>query len=285
MIRNRTTSFFTALLASWALATGAAGAETVEQALARGDAAWADRPALIGAAVAAYEAALALDPARLEAQWKLLRALYFEGDYTTEGQGARRAVFDRGREVGEAAFDHLAERVGGRKALDTLTPETARERFAATPEVARLYFWSAVHWGLWGEAFGKMAAARQGVARRLDDAAEIVIALDPAYEDAGGHRLLGRLHSEAPKIPFVTGWISREKAIAELRRAVALAPYEPFNGFYLAEALLDHGPASSRAEALELLRRLSAQGPRPEKPVEDERIRREARERLEREER
>lgn len=293
MIPTPKPRFFAALLASWVIAAFAVHAESVEEAIARGDAAWERRAEgaregraakmPIDAAVAAYEAALVLAPESLEARWKLMRALYFEGDYNADGREARRVIFDHGRQVGEAVFDHLAEQVGGREAFDQLTPETARERFGATPEVARVYFWSAVHWGLWGEAFGKIAAARQGVVGKLRDFSAIVIALDPRYEDAGGHRILGRLHSEAPQIPFITGWVSRETAIAELRRAVELAPSEPFNVFYLAEALLDHGPPASRAEALALLRRLAALEPRPEKRLEDERIRREARTRLSRE--
>ena len=53
---------------------------------------------------------------------------------------------------------------------------------------------------------------------------ETLIALDERYEDAGGHRILGRLHTLAPKVPFVTGWVDHGKAVSELRRAVALGP-------------------------------------------------------------
>ena len=35
-------------------------------------------------------------------------------------------------------------------------------------------------------------------------------------QDAAGHRVLGRLHTLAPKVPFFTGWVDRDKAVAEL---------------------------------------------------------------------
>ena len=82
-----------------------------------------------------------------------------------------------------------------------------------------------------------MAAARQGVGDRVKRYSEILIALDERYEDAGGHRVLGRLHTLAPKVPFITGWVDRGKAVSELRRAVALGPDNFDNHVFLAEAL------------------------------------------------
>jgi hypothetical protein len=147
------------------------------------------------------------------------------------------------------------------------------------PEAPAIYLWSAVNWGLWADAFGRLAAARQGVASRVRDDALVTIALDPRLEAGGGHRVLGRLHAEAPAIPFVTGWIDRERAIRELERAVELGPAEPINRLFLAEALLDHRPAA-RGRALTLLRELAALAPRPTALVEDTRVARQARELL-----
>jgi tetratricopeptide (TPR) repeat protein len=247
-------------------------------ALARGDAAWARRAeghgagraaaGPIGEAIAAYEEAVRASPASLEARWKLLRALYFEGDFVAADAAAKRQVFDRGRRAFEAALDLLAARAGGRELLEEMPAAEVARRFVGSTEVARLYFWGAVHWGLWAEAFGKIAAARQGVGGRLLRYSQIVVALDPLYDDAGGHRLLGRLHAEAPRIPFFTGWVDRDLAIAELTRAVEEGPADPFNRVYLADALLNHAP-SRRAEALALLRQAAAAEPRPDELVED----------------
>jgi hypothetical protein len=139
--------------------------------------------------------------------------------------------------------------------------------------------WAGIHWALWGDNFGRLAAARQGVGDRVRRYAEVVIAIDERYEDAGGHRLLGRLHTLAPKVPFFTGWVDRGKAVAELRRAVALAPGLPLNEVFLAEALLLH-QAEKGAEARQLLRRVLERPPLPARLVEDEDAQRQARQLL-----
>jgi hypothetical protein len=244
--------------------------------VAAGDAAWAARaegapaddpgraaPGPIGRAISAYEAAVAADADDLEARWKLLRALYFQGEYVARGDDARREVFDRGRQAAEAALERLEDRAG------------------RVPEAAAIHYWTAVHWGLWGDAFGRLAAARQGVAGKIRDHAEAALALDPTLENAGARRVLGRLHALAPKIPFFTGWIDREVAIAELERAVAEGPAEPLNRLYLAEAILEHAP-ERQAEALRHLRDLLRRPADPERRVEEAAARRAARERLRR---
>jgi tetratricopeptide (TPR) repeat protein len=249
-------------------------------ALAAGDAAWARRadghqgdraqPGPIDEAIAAFERAAKEQPERLEATWKLLRALHYKGEFATAERDAKQRIFARGKEVAEGGIDRLAGRLGGRGKLDAMPPAQAAKAVAGVPEARPLFLWSAVHWGLWGDVFGRMAAARQGVGDRVRRSCEILIALDERYEDGGGHRVLGRLHTLAPKVPFFTGWVDRDKAVAELRRAVALGPDNLDNHLFLAEAILEHQPARS-AEAREILRRLLARRPAPELVVEQER--------------
>ena len=248
--------------------------------IATGDAAWARRaeghqgdralPGPIGEAIAAYERAVKEQPDRLEGTWKLLRALHYKGEFASSTRDGKQQAFAHGKEVAEAGIDRLARRVGGRKKLDDMTPAQAAKAVSGIPEAKPLFLWAAVHWGLWGDVFGRLAAARQGVGDRVRRYAEILNALDERYEDAAGHRILGRLHTLAPKVPFFTGWVDRDKAVAELRRAVALGPDNLDNHLFLAEALLEHQPAKS-AEAREILRRLLARQPVPELVVEQER--------------
>ena len=249
--------------------------------IAAGDAAWARRadghqgakatPEPIDEAIAAYERAVKEQPERLEGTWKLLRALHFKGDFTTNSNDAKQKAFARGKEVAEAGIDRLAKRTAGsRQKLDALSPAQAAKAVAGVPEAKPLYLWAAVHWGLWGDVFGRLAAARQGVGDRVRSYSETLIALDERYEDAGGHRVLGRLHTLAPKVPFVTGWVDRGKAVSELRRAVALGPDNLDNHVFLAEALFEHQPAKA-GEAREILRRVLARQPVPELAVEQAR--------------
>lgn len=245
--------------------------------VAAGDAAWARRAeghrggkaasGPIDEAIAAYERAVKEQPDRLEASWKLARALHFKGDFATDSREGKQKVFDRGRAVVEAALDRLAKKAGGRKKLDGMTPAQAAKALSGSPEAAPLYLWGAVHWGLWGDVFGRMAAARQGVGDKVRTYSETLIALDERYEDAAGHRILGRLHTLAPKIPLVTGWVDRGKAVSELRRAVALGPDNLDNPLFLAEALFEFQPDKA-GEAREILRRLLARQPAPALAVE-----------------
>ena len=249
--------------------------------IAVGDAAWARRadghqgdraqPGPVNEAVAAYERAVQEQPDRLEGYWKLLKALHYKGDFATPGKEGKQQAFARGKEVAEAALDRLARKTAGsREKLDAMTPAQAAKAVSTVPEAKPLYLWAAVHWGLWGDVFGRMAAARQAVGDKVRRYSETLVALDERYEDAGGHRVLGRLHTLAPKVPFVTGWVDRDKAISELRKAVALGPDNWDNHLFLAEALFEYQPAKA-AEAREILRRLLARRPTPELAVEQER--------------
>ncbi len=249
-----------------------------------GDAAWArradghqgDRAAAgpVDEAIAAYERAIKEKPDRLEAYAKLLRALHFKGDYAVPSREGKQQVFARGREVFEAAQAQIARRTG--RKMDDLTPQQVAALVKTLPEAPAIYTWGAVHWGLWGDVYGRLAAARQGVGDKVRRNGEIALALDERYDRAAPRRVLGRLHTLAPKVPFVTGWVDRDEAVAHLRRAVALAPEELLNHVYLADALLQHFPEKAN-EAKEILRRVLQKKPDPERVVEDERALAEAR--------
>jgi tetratricopeptide (TPR) repeat protein len=265
--------------------------------VARGDAAWSDRaagerdgrppPDRVLEAIRSYEAALASRPESLEARWKLLRALHFAGDFVLEDREERRRIFDRGRQVSEQGLELLARRVGSGRRLDELETEELERRLHAADvspnDVARLYFWSAVNWGAWSRVVGLLGAVRQGVATRLHRYTQITIALEPEYEEGGAFRLLGRLHAELPRVPFLSGWVDRGEAIPLTERAYAIAPANPGNRLLLALTLLDLAP-ERRPEALELLRQVEGFTPRPSMQIEDLYARREARKKLSEEE-
>lgn len=250
---------------------------SAQDAISVGDAAWARRAeghqggraaaGPVDEAVAAYERAVKEQPDRLEAYSKLLRALHYKGDYAVHTKEGKQQVFGRGREVVEAALQRI-ERRAGRK-LDELPPAQVAKLVAKIPEAPEIFLWGGIHWGLWGDAYGRLAAARQGVGDKIRRYGEITVAIDERLERAGGHRLLGRLHTLAPKIPLVTGWVDRSKAVSHLRRAVALAPEDLYNQVYLADALLQYQPEKA-AEAREILRKVVQKKPDPARVVEDE---------------
>jgi hypothetical protein len=114
----------------------------------------------------------------------------------------------------------------------------------------------------------KVNAAWQGAPARIRDLAQSVVDIEPSTLFGSGYLILGRLHAEAPRIPMLTYWVSRTKAIAYLRKAYELAPENSSNGFFLAQALLTLEPVR-RDEVRSLLERRATATPRPEYLVED----------------
>jgi tetratricopeptide (TPR) repeat protein len=68
---------------------------------------------------------------------------------------------------------------------------------------------------------------------------QIALTLDEAYDQAGPHRILGRVYCEAPAWPLSEGDLG--KSLEHLRTAVVLAPQNSTNHLYLAETLSQLG--------------------------------------------
>ncbi len=78
------------------------------------------------------------------------------------------------------------------------------------------------------------------------------LALDDTYDDAGAHRVIGRIYFEAPSWPISVG--DKQKSLTNLTAAVRLAPKQSTNHLYLAETLLDMGKQEeARAELQKVL--------------------------------
>ncbi|MFN2387871.1 MAG: hypothetical protein ABR576_16590 [Thermoanaerobaculia bacterium] len=234
-------------------------------------------PGPISRAITAYEAA-AEERSNAEARWKLARALYFRAAYTGLDAQGRLAILELARRVGDEALSILAERAEARGHAGVLRKppgETARALHDDV-DASPAFFWSAVAWGEWALAVGKVKAARTGAATRIRDSAATVIALDPDFEEGGGHRILGRLHHQAPRIPLLTGWVSRREALRHLRAAAKSHPRNFVNRLFLAEALADGGPGQ-RAEAIRIVRELLREKPSPGHFVEEVKIQQDAR--------
>jgi tetratricopeptide (TPR) repeat protein len=219
-------------------------------------------PQEIEAAIELYRKALSVDPGNIEVLAKLLRSLHFRGAYTNFGLEEKKVFFDEGRRLGQAGVDRLEAAASAAHGLSRI------EALRLVKGAPALYLWTAVHWGEWGLAKGKFASARTGVAGRLRDLSQTLIDMDPLFDEGAGYRMLGKLHSEAPKILFFTGWISHEKGVQYLRRAYKVAPDNPVNCAFLAEAILDHQP-DKKDEARELLEHCVSLTPRPDRILED----------------
>ena len=240
--------------------------------LETGDTAWAQRAegqtdgkpvaGPTDEAVDAYERASHTDPPSLEAHWKLLRALWFASEFVHDTPAVRRALLERSRPIADRALAQVAAAEG--------------------PQAARVYFWSALTLAAWSRDAGLLAAVRAGVANRLHAYALKSIELDPTVDGGGALRLLSRLHAELPRVPLLSGWVDRAEALPLAERAYATDREHLGNAYVLGLALLDRGP-ERRAEALRLIGDAGNHAPRPAELIEDLAVRRDARERLARE--
>lgn len=241
-----------------------AEADALWRARARGQAGGEPDPAPIRRALEAYESLLARRPDDLEIRWKLLRARHFYGEYVLEDGDEKLELYERTRDLADESRAMLLERHD----LEQADAEVVARAFAGDSRAAAIYYYSAVHWGQWGDATGRLKAARAGVGEKLRDFGRMVVAIDERFDEAAGHRLLGRLHTEAPWIPFVTGWVDHDVAVEELERACELAPQNPFNQVYLADALLRFRQAR-HDEAIRRLENVVASAPRDDQLIED----------------
>jgi hypothetical protein len=265
---------------SLALALAPSAADGVAEALARGDEHYARRgegarggtalPFEVDGAIAEYRKALHLDPSSYEARLRLLRAFFFRGGFCGASPVEQREIFDEAKALAEETVRRLQADLGRRKG--------GGEAAGETPPAAQVYLWTAVSWGQWA-VFHRISAAWHAAPARIRDLAQAVLAIDPALEQGAAHLILGRLHTEVPRVPFVTGWVSRERGLASLRAGLAVAPQNTALQYFLADALLALQPASV-AEARALLQRCATAPPRPEYAVEDAHYAEQARQRL-----
>ena len=192
----------------------------------QGDAFWAKRSenfsaetdvadaAIIDQAIALYKEALNTEDKEQQktATWKLVQAYHFKGDYTSNDSKIKKEIFDLGKELGEKGIVEF-------------------------PDCAPMYLHTAIVWGLWGQEYGIMKAAKQGVAGNIKKYCEKTIELDPKLEGGSAYRVLGRVYFKAPKIPFLLRWPSKDKAVEFLNTAIEISPENLTAQQFLAEAL------------------------------------------------
>lgn len=127
----------------------------------------------------------------------------------------------------------------GRRHAEILTREQ--------PEWADGYYWLALN--LCGLA--EMGGPRRGL-KLIPDiiaALEKALEVDPTYDQAGPHRVLGRIYFECPAWPLSVGDIHASRR--HLAAAVALASENSTNHLYLAETLFKLGKAEEARRELE----------------------------------
>ena len=219
----------------------------------------------IDAAIAAYQRAVAADADDLEAHAKLLRAYRYKGAYAAANNEQKKQIYGAAKSAGEKAVAAAYKKLG----VSAKTPEQqVADAARKVPGAAEVFLWDAVNWGEWALAYGKLAAARQGAADRIRREATIAHLADPRLEGGAPSRVLGRLHDQTPRIPFITGWASSKEALRFLNESLRADPDNKLTMLFLAEAMVAND-SSTKAQAKRILSGVVNNPNHPEYPVED----------------
>ncbi len=174
------------------------------------DALYSQREDLAKARQAAdiWSARLKDNPKDFESAWKLSRALFWLGGHGPEKQ--RQQDLEAGNEAGRIA-----------STLDPKRPEG--------------YFWMAANMGNLAESYGLRAGLKYR--GQIKDALEMVLKIDPAYQQGSADRALGRWYF---KVPGLFGG-DKKQSEEHLRKSLTYDENSTASRFFLAETLIDMG--------------------------------------------
>ena len=264
MIISKMMKRFTALLlfnacACWALFAQVSEGDRHYAMRAEGAQGRRARAEHIDAAIAAFAKG-----SDLESQWKLLRAYRYKGAYVASSSEQKKQVYGAAKVAGEKAIAAAYKAIG----VKPTAPEKEVAIAArAVPGAAEVFLWDAINWGEWALAYGKLAAARQGAADRIRRQATIALLVDPKLEGGTPARVLGRLHDQTPRIPFITGWASSKEAVRFLNESLRIEPRNKITIVFLAEAMVAND-SKTKPQAIKMLRDVIAAPNDPEYTVE-----------------
>jgi tetratricopeptide (TPR) repeat protein len=242
-------------------------ATTLQAQIADGDAQWAVRAeghqsgrakaAHVDAAIAAYQRAGAQNPNDLEARWKLLRAMRFKGRYVAATNDEKKKIYGAAKKEGEAALALIDKQLAakGLRSISKATEKEVADAAKTIPGADEVFLWDAVNWGEWALVYGKLAAVREGAADRIRREATIAMLVDPNLEGGSPPRVLGRLHDQTPRVPFLTGWASSREALKFLNQSLQIDPTNKITRVFLAEAMVNKN-SDTKPQAIQSLREI-----------------------------
>jgi hypothetical protein len=229
----------------------------------------------IDAAIAAYRKAVAQEPNNLEPRWKLLRAIRFKGAYVAASNDEKKSIYAIAKTDGEGAMTLVNRQLIAKGVKPEAGEKSVAEAARAIPGAVEVFFWDSVNWGEWALAYGKMAAVREGAADRIRREATIAMLIDPKTDGGGPQRVLGRLHDQTPRVPFITGWASSREAVRFLKESNKIDPTNKITRVFLAGAMVSND-SSSRPEAVRILREVISSPNDPSYEVENARAQEDA---------
>ncbi|MEE3135622.1 MAG: hypothetical protein VX261_02610, partial [Candidatus Neomarinimicrobiota bacterium] len=116
------------------------------------------KPEPITNAINHFQDVLKNSATETDAELYLLQSYYFRGKYVHKNKEKQKADFSKGKNLGEKCIKKYSDSVPFR-------------------------YWYLVNLGSWSEVYGIITAAREGVADLMKEHSEIIISLDPEYEN------------------------------------------------------------------------------------------------------
>ena len=199
------------------------------------------KPEPITNAINHFQDALKNSATETDAELYLLQSYYFRGKYVHKNKEKQKADFTKGKNLGEKCIKKYSDS-------------------------APFRYWYLVNLGSWSEVYGIITAAREGVADLMKEHSEIIISLDPEYENGGGYFMLGAVHFKSPYIPFFLSWPDNSDAIKYLTKALNIGEATPNQKVYLAQALYKDG---QKDRAIDMLKEVANMQPSTEETVRD----------------
>jgi len=199
------------------------------------------KPEPITNAINHFQDALKNSGTETDAELYLLQSYYFRGKYVHKNKEQQKADFSKGKNLGEKCIKKYSDS-------------------------APFRYWYLVNLGSWSEVYGIITAAREGVADLMKEHSEIIISLDPEYENGGGYFMLGAVHFKSPYIPFFLSWPDNDKAITYLTKALTIGEETPNQKVYLAQALYRDG---QKKRAIKILKDVASMTPSTSEIVRD----------------
>ena len=122
------------------------------------------------------------------------------------------------------------------------------EAHRLSPDSVEGSYWAAACVGAWARHASIPEAIGRGLPNRFEEAVELAMSLDPAFDDGGPLRMLGRYYSTLP-MPFRR----YDEARGYLERALRIAPDEPANLFFMADLTQREGDRDAARVVLDRL--------------------------------
>jgi tetratricopeptide (TPR) repeat protein len=180
----------------------------------------------LDSAIEAYSRALEMEPHNYEAAWKLAKAYWYQGNFSS---AKKKPFFEMGMQAGRRAIENNTEECEG-------------------------HFWLGINTALFADNSNMFQAL--GLVDDVKEHVQRAQEINENCECGGPQRVLGKLYA---RLPFFKGG-NKSKAADLLKKSLELCPQDTQSKIFLAEIYTDQG---KKLEAKQLLRQVLSQEPDP----------------------